>query len=182
MRHLKRSLHSQQKRKSKTAIRLRTRFLYAGFIYCLVFSLIWSNAAAQEKNEWPCFHGLNRDNKSTETGLLNKWPEEGPELLWTASGLGDGYSSVSIAEGHIFTAGVIEKQTYVFAFDLNGKQVWKKLNGSAWETSRSWARSYAGSRSTPTYDNSTVYHLGESGRLSAFGYKTGKRIWTLDFL
>ena len=27
---------------------------------------------------WPRFHGPNGDNISTETGLLKKWPEEGP--------------------------------------------------------------------------------------------------------
>ena len=31
--------------------------------------------------EWPEFHGPNRDNISTEKGLLKKWPEGGPRLL-----------------------------------------------------------------------------------------------------
>ena len=37
---------------------------------------------------WPQFHGPNRDNISTEDGLLNEWPENGPSLIWTAKGLG----------------------------------------------------------------------------------------------
>ena len=120
--------------------------------------------AAQEKNEWPCFHGLDRNSKSAETGLLKTWPAEGPELLWTVSDLGEGYSSVTIAEGYLYTAGMIGKQTYVFAFDLNGKQVWKKPNGSSWKTTMKHAMSYTGSRSTLTYDDGMVYHLGELGR------------------
>ena len=99
-------------------------YIQVGFIYGLIGSLFCGITLAQEKGEWPCFHGLSRDNKSAETGLLKKWPETGPELLWTITDLGKGYSSVSIAEGYLYTAGVIEKQTVVFAFDLNGKPVW----------------------------------------------------------
>lgn len=154
--------------------------IHFGFACCLVVGLLAGSAAAQDKGEWPCFHGPHRNSKSRETGLLKKWPEEGPELLWTVSGLGEGYSSVSIAGGLLYTAGMIEKQTFVFAFDLNGKEVWKKPNGPAWETTRRHAMSYTGSRCTPTYDNGVVYHLGELGRLSAFDCATGREIWTLE--
>ncbi|KKK49665.1 hypothetical protein LCGC14_3132770, partial [marine sediment metagenome] len=106
--------------------------------------------AEEAKREWPSFHGPSRDNKSTETGLLKKWPEGGPKLLWTASGLGKGYSSVTIAGGLIYTAGMVEKQTYVIALDLDGKQKWRKPNGKSWVSKRSYSAAYAGARSTPT--------------------------------
>ena len=73
-------------------------------------------------------------------------------------------------------------QTWVFSFDLEGKPVWKKPNGKAWSTTLSYASSYTGSRSTPTYDNGVIYHLGESGRLAAFDSKTGREIWNRDLL
>ena len=41
--------------------------------------------------DWNQFRGPNRDNLSTETGLLNQWPAGGPKLLFTATGLGEGY-------------------------------------------------------------------------------------------
>jgi outer membrane protein assembly factor BamB len=135
---------------------------------------------AQNECEWPNFHGPDRLNKSTDTGLLKNWPEGGPELAWSVSGLGEGYSSVSIAEGYLFTAGMIDKTTYVFAYDLNGKLLWKKPNGKSWETTRSWASGYSGSRSTPTYDDGAIYHLGELGQLTAFDYKTGDEIWSMN--
>lgn len=131
-------------------------------------------------NEWPCFHGADRTNKSTETGLVREWPEEGPELLWTVSGLGEGYSGVSVADGLIYTSGIADNKAYVFSFDLDGKPVWKKPNGQSWSTNMSHARTYTGSRGTPTYDNGVLYHLGEGGQLSAFEAKTGKVIWSLD--
>ena len=68
--------------------------------------------------DWPQFRGPNRDGKSTETGLLKKWPEGGPKLLWEVDGLGDGYSSAAIAKGMVYTTGMIEGKGFVFAFDL----------------------------------------------------------------
>jgi outer membrane protein assembly factor BamB len=135
---------------------------------------------AQNLAEWPCFHGPDRSNKSTETGLKSAWPEEGPEVLWSVDGLGKGYSTVSIAEGLLFTAGLKNQQTYVFAFDLDGRLVWEKPNGRSWETEKEWARAYNGSRSTPSYSQGIVYQLGELGRLSAFNSRNGDLVWSLE--
>ncbi len=146
-------------------------FLYVLFYGCTV-------ASDQVTIDWPGFHGSDRLNKSKETGLLNAWPETGPSLEWTASGIGEGFSSVAIADGLVFTSGKSEDQTYVFAFDMDGKLVWKKANGVAKDVEVSWASTYNGPRSTPTYDNGTVYHLGEAGRLSAFKSKTGELMWS----
>jgi len=100
--------------------------------------------------------------------------------LWTITDLGKGYSSVSIAQGYLYTSGVTEKQTIVFAFDLNGLLIWQKFNGQSWETTMSHARAYTGSRSTPTYDDGLVYHLGDLGRLAAFDHGTGNESWALE--
>jgi len=133
---------------------------------------------------WPCFHGPRRDNIAADTGLMKAWPQDGPKLLWTASGIGHGYSSVSIAGGRIFTAGMIDKQTHVTAMDMNGKKLWQRLNGQSWQASQrqSWAVSYAGSRGTPTVDGDTVYHLSELGRLTAFDVQTGRQRWHVDVM
>ncbi len=139
-------------------------------------------ADVQAQFEWPCFHGSDRQNKSNETGLMNTWPDSGPELLWSISGLGEGYSSVSIADGLVYTAGIIENQTYVFAYDLNGRLVWQESNGSAWKVEVYWATGYDGPRSTPTYDNGIVYHLSEASRLTAYNAKTGDIIWSRNLM
>lgn len=150
------------------------------FALSLLLLLPGYNANSQSNCDWPCFHGPDRLNKSEETGLLKEWPAEGPQLLFTISGLGEGYSSVSFGEGLMFTAGKYQDQSYVFAFDMNGKPVWKSPNGKAWTTSASWAASYSGSRSTPTYDNGRLYCLSEAGRLAVYDAKTGKEIWAKD--
>ena len=156
---------------------------YRRYLFLLIIS-VSAVAFAGENMNWPCFHGPRRDNLSAETGLLQAWPKDGPELLWTASGIGHGYSTVSIAAGRIYTAGMIDKQTYVTALDLNGRQVWQKLNGQSWQASerQTWAVPYAGSRGTPTVDGDTVYHLSELGRLTAFDAGTGRELWHVDIM
>lgn len=153
------------------------------FLLLLILN-VSTAALAGDNINWPCFHGPQRDNLSTETGLMQRWPEDGPKLLWTASGIGHGYSSVAIAGGRIYTAGMIDKQTYVTAMDSSGKKLWQKLNGQSWQASeqQTWAVPYAGSRGTPTVDGDTVYHLSELGRLTAFDVNSGQENWHIELL
>ncbi|MFC2156545.1 PQQ-binding-like beta-propeller repeat protein [Acidobacteriota bacterium] len=156
----------------------RFRFL---LLFILIVSVVTS---AAENNSWPCFHGPKRNNLSIETGLLQAWPESGPKLLWTATGIGQGYSTVSVANNRIFTAGMIDKQTYVMALDMSGKKLWQKLNGQSWEAAdyQTWAVPYSGSRGTPTVDGDTVYHLSDLGQLTAFEIQTGKEKWHINIM
>ena len=154
----------------------RTR--HSWFLLLLLIITPFSKIASQKAGDWPCFHGSDRSNLSVETGLLRAWDEKGPSLLFTISGLGEGYSSTAISGGMIYTAGSTGNQSFLYAFDLNGKLVWKKPNGPAWSVTVSWASSYNGPRSTPTCDNGVVYHLSEAGRLTAFRTKTGETIWS----
>ena len=140
-------------------------------------------AAADPTDSWPEFHGPNRDNQSTATGLLKQWPAGGPKLLWRASGLGKGYSSVAVAGGRAYTAGKVGEETYVFALDAAGQHQWKAANGRAWKADPKrmrYALRFDGARGTPTVDDGLVYHLGEHGRLAALDAKTGQEEWALD--
>lgn len=153
------------------------------FILLLILN-VSITALAGDKVNWPYYHGPRRNNLSNETGLMQTWPKDGPELLWTASGIGHGFSSVSIAGGRIFTAGMIDKKTYVTALDMNGKQLWQRLNGQSWQASKQqpWAVPHAGSRGTPSFDGNTVYHLSEMGQLTAFNVRTGEEQWNVNLL
>ena len=137
---------------------------------------------AGEQTDWPCFHGSNRDNKSGETGLLEAWPPEGPQLLWTATGIGHGYSSVAVAGDRIFTAGMVDGNTHVAALDLDGETLWQRRAGESWQASerQRWAGPYSGSRATPTVDGDTVFFLSDLGDLTAFDATNGDVRWSLD--
>ena len=161
---------------------LQSNILTGILIFLFILIIFPFDVKAQKPPEWPNFHGPERTNKSKEKGIIKSWSAAGPELLMTISGLGEGYSSVIIADGMLFTAGMTNNQSFIYAFDLNGKLIWKKPNGKAWETTMSWASSYTGTRGTPTYDNGIVYHLAELGRLAAFDSKTGRELWNRELM
>ena len=159
---------------------MRTRKIFLVIAIPILSVFAGCEASAQTKFEWPCFHGPDRTNKSKETGLAREWPANGPELILTMEGLGEGFSSVTIADGLLFTAGMENDMPFVCAFDLQGKLIWKRPSGGKWSTTASWASSYIGPRSTPTYDNGVVYFLGEMGLLIALKAGTGELKWQVD--
>ena len=69
------------------------------------FALYSSFATDLVAADWPQWRGPRRDGISAETGLLASWPKEGPRQLWTVNGLGEGYSTVSVAGGRAYTQG-----------------------------------------------------------------------------
>ena len=152
--------------------------------WLLIFfaSAIGSDMSQAGEATWPQWQGTQRDNISTETALLKVWPEGGPTLLWTASGCGKGYSSVAVKDQTIYTAGTTNGETFVTAFDLAGRTKWRSPNGKWWQADpkMTWARSYGGARGTPTVNDGLVYHLNETGGLSAFDARTGTVVWSLD--
>jgi outer membrane protein assembly factor BamB len=52
--------------------------------------------------DWPQWHGPDRTNLSSETGLLKQWPEGGPKRIWTVSGIGAGYGSLAMRGDRIY--------------------------------------------------------------------------------
>ena len=133
--------------------------------------------------DWPQFHGPRRDNRSTDTGLLAEWPDDGPPLVWRIDGLGRGYSSVAIVGNRLFTMGDCrldgqDERQYVLAYDLNTRQ-------RIWAVDIGPPHDGGGPRCTPTVDGQRLYALGTDGDLVCLETATGKTIWrknlTKDF-
>jgi outer membrane protein assembly factor BamB len=133
-------------------------------------------AASVCAGDWPQFHGPNRDNKSTDKGLLKTWPEGGPPRIWEAAGIGEGYSTVAIVGKRIYTTGAINGDCVITALDMDGKKVWTKKNGKAWR------KSYPGTRSTPTITEGLLYHLSGVGNLICLKADSSEVVWTVNIL
>lgn len=142
-------------------------FLIAAVLLCL------SNTFCSA-DDWPGFRGPNRDGKSAETGLLNKWPKNGPKLMWSLKGIGKGYSSPAIANGMIYVTGLVGKNGLLKAFDLNGNFKWKKTYGGE------WSKAMPGVRCTPTVNEGRVYVISGLGKVVCFDAKSGDEIWAVD--
>lgn len=142
----------------------------------LALVLAASVTPAVSAADWPVFHGPDGSNKSPDTGLLKEWPEGGPKLIWQAEGLGEGFSSVTVANGMVYTAGNKDEKTIVTALDMAGKPVWQAANGGA------WTKDHPGTRSTPTIDGDRLYHESPIGNLICLNAKTGEEVWSLNIL
>jgi len=145
-----------------------------GHMVCIDVSGKKSVASSATPSQWPQFRGPNRDGKSTETGLLKKWPEAGPKMLWSAQGLGTGYSAVSISGDTIYATGMVNKKGVLFALDMNGKPKWERTYGDE------WTKSSAGVRGTPTIDGNRAYIISGPGEVFCYDAKTGDPKWTVD--
>lgn len=139
------------------------------FIPLMVLFAFITNIHGQD---WPQFHGPDRNSISEEKGILRSWPENGPEVLWTAD-LGIGYGGPVVKDGKIY---ILDRYDAVGdtmrSFDLyNGEELWNygyEAPGSV---------SFPGSRGVPVVDDKHVYSVGPFGQLYCFDISTQKPVW-----
>jgi len=120
------------------------------------------------------FRGVNRDGIYPDKNLAESWPEQGPPLLATLEGIGDGFGSPSINEKGIFIAGMIGKKGYLFHYNHSHELVWKVHYGDEFDLK------YPGSRGTPTLDDGLLYYSGTYGNMLCLESETGKVLWKRD--
>lgn len=132
------------------------------------------------QNDWPQFRGPNRDGKSLETGLLKKWPEAGPNLLRTISGIGAGFSSPVISGDRLYVTGKFGDDLKMFSFDLSETKLWEKTHGPAFLERHAPHTPYPGARAAPTVNEGMIYLLGCLGRLTAYRTSDGEQVWSVD--
>jgi len=139
---------------------------------------LWSQlfVASSNAQQWTQWRGEGRTNHSPETGLFGSWGDNGPKSLWTATGLGSGYATVSVADGKIFTSGNTKTTQQVTAYNLKGKQLWATP-----VTNKLPKHQYLGSRTTPTWHDGKLYVVGSNGNICCLDAENGKLIWSRKF-
>jgi outer membrane protein assembly factor BamB len=149
-----------------------------------MLALLPAAAAAQQRPaaaapaDWPQWHGPNRNNLSTETGLLKQWPSGGPKLLWTANGIGAGYGSLAIKGDRIYVQGAAGGKSTLFALDrANGRPVWNAPIGRTLDQDRG-----PGPRSTPSVEGDRIWVLTENGDLACVNAKDSYVLWNRNIL
>ena len=128
-------------------------------------ALGWIGSSFIQAADWPQFRGPNRDGKSLETGLLKQWPADGPQLIRTISGIGDGFSTPVIQGERIYISGKVGDELKLFCFDLSGNRIWERTHGLAFREADAPHSPYPGARGAPTIDGDMIYLLGGLGRL-----------------
>ena len=121
------------------------------------------------------WRGSQRDGIYPGENLLDVWPETGPELLWLVEGIGRGYSSAAVTADRVFVTGMIDGIGYLFAFDLQGKQIWKSTYGPEWNAD------YPGARTTPVVVGNWIYLMSAMGNVLCLD-TDGKKVWSVDMV
>lgn len=156
---------------------IRFAGVFRRFIPLFVVSIALSPVIAAD---WPNFRGPDYDAVSTETGLLKEWPASGPKLAWKTSGLGEGYSGVSVVGDRVYTAGDAKDAAYAYALNLaDGKQIWAAKLGKP--GAPGWG-GFAGPRATPTVDAELIFVVDQWGDLVCIQKADGKEKWRKSYI
>jgi outer membrane protein assembly factor BamB len=147
----------------------------SNFFLITVISIFFFSCTKQadQVSQW---RGDNRSGVFYESGLLEQWPDEGPEMLWAFEGIGEGYGSVVEYKNVVYVNGESDSLSQLFAFNINGELLWKAPNGPEYY-GEGFAAGFPGTRSTPTIYNNMAYVSSTLGRIACIDIKTGKEIW-----
>jgi len=143
-----------------------------------VFAQASKKEAITTVPDWGQFRGPKRDGIGPDTGLLKEWPKGGPPLAWKMTGLGNGYSSVSIVGKLGYTMGEDGNTEVIIAFTIaDGKIAWKAKVTPTGDPGNQGA----GPRSTPACDGQIVVGLGHDGTLVCVRAANGQEIWRKSY-
>jgi outer membrane protein assembly factor BamB len=159
--------------------------------FSLLFTVILLAPALAD--DWPQWLGAERDSVWRETGIVERFPQDGLPIKWRVP-LSLGYSGPSVADGRVFVMDYVKRSGEVknnpggtdqlegtervlcLAADT-GRLLWKH------EYERPYNMSFGGGpRCTPTVDGDRVYTLGAEGNLLCLNVQTGDVIWSKDFV
>jgi outer membrane protein assembly factor BamB len=128
-------------------------------------------SAAQ--GDWPCFLGPDRNNISSETGLIEKWSTNGL-LIWQKE-IGSGYSAPSVLGRRLVLHHRLGGEEIVQCSDAaTGEPLWRYGYSSDFSDPFGYNN---GPRCTPLLHSNRCYSFGAEGRLICLDFETGKLIW-----
>lgn len=141
--------------------------------FSIYFSIFFASGYKDEISQW---RGPNRDGKFPAKNLLKQWPTNGPRMIWSFEGLGEGHGNVGIGNDRLFVCGMIDSVGHLFSFDMEGNLIWDKSYGFE------WYQNYTGVRSTPTVIGDLVYFESGHGVVFCYDGTSGELLWSVDLL
>ncbi len=138
----------------------------------IVFLLVPIWLSGQDIAQW---RGPERNGIYPETGLLEEWPEGGPEQLWTMKGIGKGYSSVSVLDETIYATGLSDSVESLTAINqVDGHIMWQIPYG------QSILRSFKDTRCTPTIEEDRAFTISGRGEVVCVDLSQEQIVWQVD--
>ena len=153
-------------------LRTETRLLVAGMLAA-------GFGTASHADDWLQWRGPDRAGISTETGLLDEWPPEGPEVNWQIETLGHGYGTVVVQGEAIYVQGTRDGQSAVFRLRAgDGGEVWNRKLGPLYDHPDRGD----GPRSVPTIVGDSLFVLNGMGEVGRIAKDSGEVIWQFNML
>lgn len=129
-----------------------------------------------EDSAWPKWRGPDGDGICREVRLAERWPEEGPKIIWQDK-TGKGFASPVAAGGKVCLFAVIDRKDTLIVYDAaNGQRAWSA------SYSNSFLVTHGGTRATPVIDKDLVYTLGGAGDLVCRKFADGTPVWHINVL
>jgi len=157
--------------------------------FCAAFLL--GNALFAD--DWPQWLGPGRDAVWRETGIVEKFPTNGPPVRWRTA-IGGGFAGPGVASGRVYVA---DRQTAQGASSPAGptgqgqsRSLERVLCLSEGDGELLWKYEYecpytisypAGPRVAPMVSGGKVYTLGAEGNLFCLDADKGQVLWSRDF-
>jgi outer membrane protein assembly factor BamB len=132
--------------------------------------------------DWPEWRGKGRLGVGNETGIVDKLPVSGLDVLWRTP-IKAGYAGPAVAAGRVFVTDFTPRERRrgierPLALEENtGRILWTR----EWDVSYGGLGYDVGPRATPTVDGDRVYVLGATGVLLCLDVKTGQILWQKDY-
>ncbi|WP_164104301.1 PQQ-binding-like beta-propeller repeat protein [Candidatus Laterigemmans baculatus] len=135
------------------------------------------------ETDWPQWRGPNRDGHAAPQSLLQSWPEGGPKLKWQFRNAGEGYSTLAVVDGRLYTMGSRGDQCFVICIDAStGEGIWETPISRA-SVDQDYAHGWGGGpRSTPTVDGEHVYALSDIGTVGCLKVSDGRLLWSVNLV
>ncbi len=157
----------------------------------IALAFLPSMASVAAADDWPQWLGPNRDSVWPETGIIDKFPSKGPEVLWRTK-ISGGYAGPAVANGKVYvmdyvTDGNVKAEVFNRT-DFKGVERVLCLNADKGEIL--WEHKYdchytvsypSGPRATPTVHDGKVYTLGTEGNFFCLDAEKGTELWKKDF-
>ena len=142
---------------------------------------VWTRARG---TDWPAFLGPTGDSKSSETGLIVPWPNEGPRIVWQQE-LGTGYGIGSVAAGRYFhfdrhdrRPGSPSGSARLTCHNAEtGQEMWRFEYASIYNDMLGYNN---GPRASPVVDGNRVYIFGVEGMLHCLRATDGGLVWKVN--
>lgn len=158
------------------------------FVACCTLAVVSPGLAGEESpkadlrtrtfgSDWPKFLGPTGDSKSSEKGILTKWPAAGPKIVWQRP-LGGGYAPPTISRGRLYEFSSYRRNCRLTCLKSEtGEQLWRFEYPTDYDDYFGYDN---GPRCCPIVDEDRAYLYGPEGMLYCLNALTGKELWKVD--